>query len=210
MEEMSGRWVCLGCYASNEAAPESCEQCGLARGAAPANAAAAAAPQRKTPGWRSLLRYAWVVVVLGALVVGWWASAKRDSSGQVTTAGDLQVNDLRVGDCFDPKGDIGESTELSDVTAKPCTEPHRFEVYEVATLPDGDFPSDAAFGDAIDANCIPAFADYVGTDFQSSQLDVWPIVPVKDGWDSGDHSLTCVIAGPDLGELTGSMKGARR
>jgi hypothetical protein len=91
-----GRWVCLRCYESNDAALVSCAKCGLARGATPAQGddanpadpgAAMAFPTTpaKEPNvlWGLVRRFGWVAVVVVVAAVGWWFSAGRSEGGEI-------------------------------------------------------------------------------------------------------------------------------
>ena len=73
---------------------------------------------------------------------------------------------MSVGDCFDLPDP--ESDSISDVTQRECTEPHQYEMYFVGDLPDGQYPSDSDVDLWLEANCLPAFTEYVGIDYQSS------------------------------------------
>lgn len=214
MEPMEGRWVCRRCFASNEADAAACAQCGLERGAARAegdqqqwSAAAPQAPAR--PMWLQLaLRFWWIGLIVVVAAVGWYFSARRDEGGQITSAGDLQVTDLRVGDCFDLKDP--DAQEIDAVEAKPCTQPHEYELYYAADMPDGDYPSQDAIDTWIFQNCVPEFAAYVGRDYQESELNLLPVTPTEGGWDDGDHAVQCVAYDPDNTELTESLRNAAR
>lgn len=221
MEPIEGRWVCRRCFESNEAAATACERCGLERGADPATAdpgvadpqqpqpwvASTQAPAR--PVWQQLaLRFWWVGLIVVVAAGGWYFSARRDDSGQIANSGNLQMNDLRVGDCFDLKDPGAEVVE--EVEAKPCTQAHQFEMFHVSNMPDGEYPSDEQFNAWIEQNCLPAFAAYVGRSFEESLLEVLPVTPTEDAWDD-DTSVQCVLAGPEKNEqLTSSLRGSAR
>ncbi len=219
MEPMAGRWVCRRCFASNDAEATTCEQCSLERGADPASAPAGeegrpagqwVSPQ-PAPG-RSLgqmaLSYWWVAVIPAVLIAGWWFSARRDDSGQIANSGNLQVQDLRAGDCFDLKDP--EASEIDEVEAKPCTELHEFEMYHVVDMQSASYPTDAEFDAFIGQECLPAFSAYVGVAYRSSMLEVIPITPTSGSWDDGDHSVQCALYDPNNAQLTASMRDAAR
>ena len=236
MEPMEGRWVCRRCFASNEAGASTCEQCGLERGADPSQApdeepaahsqrsplpgagyAGAGQPEQQwtppqakpRPTWLQLaLRFAWIPVVLIVLAVGWYFSARRDESGQIANVGDLQVQDLRVGDCFDLKDP--EAVEVSEVEAKPCTDAHEYELFHVASMPDGEFPSDAAVDTFVEAECVTAFSQYVGMDYAQSALYFSWFAPSTETWSDGDRDVQCAAYDPNDTELTSSVRNAAR
>jgi hypothetical protein len=226
MDPAQGRWVCPRCFESNEADADRCAKCGVERGADSAAAAATApgaqstapgtegaqpapaapgsrygapAPQPGRPGWLQLvLRFWWV----GLLVIGGGIAAFNYLGGS------RPVTDMSVGDCFDLPDP--ESDSISDVTQRECTEPHQYEMYFVGDLPDGQYPSDSDVDLWLEANCLPAFTDYVGIDYQSSVLVALPITPTEDGWNDGDHSVQCAIRDPNNAELTESLEDAAR
>lgn len=113
-----------------------------------------------------------------------------------------------AGDCFDLKDPAEE--EIGDVEAKPCTEPHEFEMFFVGNLPDGEFPAESTIDSFLETECLRAFDEYVGLAFEESSLDIFPLVPTEGGWDAGDHSVQCALFDPIDEELTESMRGAAR
>ncbi len=122
--------------------------------------------------------------------------------------GSRPVTEMSVGDCFDVADP--ESRFIDDVTKRECTEPHQYEMYFVGDLPDGQYPSDSDVTLWLEANCLPAFTEYVGIDYQSSVLVALPITPTEDGWNDGDHSVQCAMHDPNNTELTESLKDAAR
>jgi hypothetical protein len=183
---MSGRWVCPRCYESNEADATSCSRCQLERGADPSQAAAAvsavptptgqpwapvAQQPRPRPAWLALLtRFGWIGAVIVIAGVGLFLNARRDDAGQISTGGTLQVQDLRVGDCFNLKDEAADSVE--DVDAKPCTESHKYELYHVAAMGEGDYPANDQLSGFAEQECVGAFTSYVGLGYDTSVLEV--------------------------------------
>jgi hypothetical protein len=221
-----GRWVCVRCFESNEANAERCSKCGLERGADPNAVASGAtpgaasaepgaggtpsqgtdgapwgtpAPAPQRAGWlQYVLRFWWVgLLVIGGVV-----------AGANYLLGSRAVTDIGVGECFDLP-DANEQ-EIDDLTQRECTEPHEYEMFYVADMPDGEFPSDDETLAWIEANCLPAFADYVGVDYQTSELSLFPITSTEATWNDGDHSVQCALFLEGNPELTTSLKDSAR
>lgn len=114
------------------------------------------------------------------------------------------VFELAVGDCFDDTTD----EQISDVPVVDCAEPHDNEVFHVFDVADGDFPGEAALLEEAEATCIPAFEAYVGRDYATSRLDVFPITPTSSSWAGGDREIVCALYDVDLAQLEGSMRGS--
>jgi hypothetical protein len=223
MEPTSGRWVCQRCYESNEVDASSCARCGLERGADPSQAQAApvegadanAAPQwtppqaDRRPAWLSfVLRFAWVGVIIVIAVVGLVLNARRDDNGQIANGGNLDVSELRVGDCFNLKDEAADT--VSEVDARPCTEAHTYEMFHVVDMPEGDFPNDDAITGFIVQECVPAFGAFVGVSYHESALDFVPFTPTSESWDHGDRSIQCAALDPNDKRLTSTLRNAAR
>ncbi len=212
---MSDRWVCKRCFADNDGSEGTCVRCGLMRGSEStledqetwAKAAGVPGPARPQPAWRRLLQYWWIPALAIFLLVGFVTSARRDDQGSLASAGNVSVEDLRPGDCFN----AGEETEVSDVDGVPCTESHAYEVFAVADYDADVYPatreqSDAAFG----ATCLQPFEEYVGIPYADSRLYASMITPSEDGWNNGDREFICYLHEEDESPMTSSMEGAAR
>lgn len=144
------------------------------------------------------------LVVLG-VIYGWINDAGRSSSGEINKAGELSAIDLRVGDCFD----IGDPTasEIDTVTARPCADSHTYEVFYLESMPAGDYPTMDSFRSFVEASCVPAFATYVGMDYQYSRLGMFAAYPTSDRWQKDDRTVQCSLYDPQNDTATGSFKG---
>lgn len=210
---MNERWVCRRCFTSNDGNVGACTNCGLARGSeVPAGEevvpAAAAPTSTGASRWSGLLRFAWIPIVIVVVAAGFFFAARRDEGGQIVGAGDVEVTEIRAGDCFDLKDPAEE--EVADVEGKPCTEPHEFEMFFVGDLPDGDFPTTGVINTFLEEECLAAFDAYVGMVYEQSVLDIFPLIPTESGWNAGDHAVQCALFDPINEELTASMRNAGR
>jgi putative regulator of septum formation len=209
------RWVCKRCFADNESTSGACQRCGLVRGADATQADQQAWAAQATPvapaqnqGWRALLRYWWVLLIVGVLVVGYLASARRGDTGEITSGGSLSIEDLQVGDCFSFSD---EGDEISQVDAHPCTEAHSHELFHVATWTGSDgFPSVDQMDAFVFDECAPAFEQFVGEAYATSELYFDYFSPTSAGWDDGDRVFQCALYDPSDAALTSSMEDAAR
>jgi hypothetical protein len=216
------RWVCKRCFADNEDSAGACHKCGLTRGSESTEADQttwAATPQAPATGDRGggllpqLLRFWWIPAVVIALVIGYFTTAQRGDDGSLSAAGNVTVDDLRVGDCFNAvEFSDGEEAEVSDVDGVPCNEPHSFEVFAVADYTGSDYPAtEAQFQAAFSEVCIPPFEAYVGIPYADSVLWASAITPTEDGWNSGDREFICHLhEGPDATPVSESQRDAAR
>ena len=123
------------------------------------------------------------------------------------SSGDSEsVFNLRPGDCFDDVIEDGEFAQESETLPMvDCEDPHDNEAYALYDMADGPFPGQAVIDDEAIAKCVPLFEDYVGSDYETSRLDVWWIFPTTESWNDGDREVACVLYDLDLNKLTGSM-----
>jgi hypothetical protein len=217
------RWVCKRCFADNDETDAACHRCGLIRGAESTDAdqttwAASPQPEVAAGGGggggllRQLLRFWWIPAAAIALGVGYFTTAQRGDDGSLSTAGNVTVTDLQVGDCFNAAEIASEEeAEIGEVDGVPCDEPHAFEVFAVADYSGSAYPAtQEAFETAFNEVCVPPFESYVGIPIESSLLWVSAITPTEEGWNSGDHEFICHVYEEGAPMLTESLRGASR
>jgi hypothetical protein len=145
------------------------------------------------------------VVIIGALLVGGFLFRDRISG----SAGDIQV-----GDCFmlpAASESQSESQVVEEVDHRPCTEAHDAEAFFVGDLEgaaDATFPEASLVEDFVDAQCVPAFQAYTGSEFFSqAPLDAGYFSPTAESWRLADRAVMCYLT-PVSGTTTQSYKGA--
>jgi hypothetical protein len=142
-------------------------------------------------------------------LIGGGQNVTRDAESQeVTEAGTADVFTLQVGDCFD---DEGGAEEVMDVPAVPCAEPHDNEVYYEFSLAGDEFPGEDAIRAEAEAECTPAFEEFVGMAYADSALDWFPFYPTEGSWNEmGDRVVQCAIYDGSLAKVQGSLAGVAR
>lgn len=119
------------------------------------------------------------------------------------------VAELSVGDCFDDVDGLDGTEEISDVPMVECSEPHDNEVFFTYRIEDDEYPGEDAILAQAQERCVGAFPEYVGSDYSDSRLEVFPIYPTADGWESvDDRTVVCSLYDLELAKLTGSMRDA--
>ncbi|MBR8744448.1 septum formation family protein [Nocardiopsis sp. MG754419] len=121
------------------------------------------------------------------------------------------VMDLEVGDCFTESemNSALSGTEITDVPVVECTEPHDSEFFHSEILPDGDFPGDDAVRTTGEEVCQgAAFTEFVGVEWEESEVYASFLSPIEQGWDLGDREILCyvIVAEP----VSESLEGAGR
>jgi hypothetical protein len=131
----------------------------------------------------------------------------RDDAGQITSAGDLSVFDLQVGDCVLIDDELEAANETLPVV--PCDEPHQAEVYALVDVDDLDqYPGERELSNRAETECVAEFADYVGVDLADSVLFFTYMIPSIRSWqDDDDRTVVCMVLGVG-GPLEGSVRGA--
>ena len=211
---MTDRWVCKRCFADNNGTDSACQRCGLIRGAesTPADQTAwatqaGAASATPDPGWRRWIRFWWIPALAIALAVGYLTTARRGDDGALASAGNVSVEELREGDCFNS---VVEG-EISDVDGVPCTDVHEYEVFALSHYEgDGTYPPDSELEPIFNQICEPDFEPYVGAPYATSEIYGSMITPSEESWSSGDRAYICVLFDPVETQLTESLAGANR
>lgn len=164
--------------------------------------------QENVPFWRRIPigTVIFIVILAAGAIGGLIFNASRGDGGAITKGGNLEVTDLRVGDCWDLKDPNAE--EIGEVTAVPCSAEHEYEMYFTGSMSEGTYPTDDAFNTWLEANCLPAFDAYVGISYQDSDLEIFPLTPTEAGWNGGDRLVQCALFHPRVHRLTESLKGS--
>ncbi|MGF1618782.1 MAG: septum formation family protein [Acidimicrobiia bacterium] len=148
-----------------------------------------------------------IVVFAGIAFFSAMNDASRDGSGELVSAGDVDVMAVQIGDCFNDPEDLEEV--VFSVAAVPCSEAHDNEVYSMIPVTGFDtaFPGDEALQDfGYDACVGEPFREYVGTDYFGSALEVFIFTPTEESWNTGDREVACILYRLDLTKLTGTAR----
>jgi hypothetical protein len=147
------------------------------------------------------------IVAAALLLAGCGDNAVRGEDDQVVEAGDVGAFEVRVGDCFDDGQLSAEASEVQEVDAIPCDQPHDNEVYAIFELPDGDYPGEEAVVEQSGEGCDERFAEFTGTAYQDSQLEITQLFPTEDSWNTlDDREVVCAVYDPS-GPVEGSLQG---
>lgn len=128
---------------------------------------------------------------------------RDEETGEIVTGGTTDVFQIRLGDCLN---DPAHDQDVVEVETVPCAEPHDYEVYHHAELPDGEYPVGVS-GQA-DEICSTAFETFVGMPLEVSTLEFSHYTPTVGSWLDGDRAVDCLIYGAE--QTAGSLKGAAR
>ncbi|MDQ4213308.1 septum formation family protein [Microbacterium sp. ASV81] len=130
---------------------------------------------------------------------------RASASGQVTAGSNIDIFNLKVGDC--KLKDAGAQISGTDVV--PCDQPHDEEVFYEFALPDGPY-DESAIGTAAETCDGAPFTDFIGVAFDSSALDVNSITPTRDTWEKmNDRLVQCIVSDP-AGQTKGSLRGSAK
>lgn len=111
--------------------------------------------------------------------------------------------EVSTGTCFS----LPEGETVTSVTAVDCTEAHDAQVVGTTTLDAQSLPSADDLDTRAQAFCTDAFAQWVGTSYAKSSLDLLWWVPTSDSWNrAGDRGITCVAVTSDRSDVTESFE----
>jgi len=226
---LSDRWVCQNCSAKNDSVNYTCQKCGQGRGLQPAQENTpswdpeASEPRYTSPpaarNWTRLLRYWWVLILVFGGISAFFSDddgIPRDNEGVITAAGRMSVHDLQVGDCFDFVDETSDLDEdeiitIEQVQGMPCSDLHDYEVYVVHDLDqETTYPSEFRLDRIFEEVCLEGFEDYVGSQWELSEIWADMIWPLEEGWNQeGDRTVTCLLFETEE-KTAGSLRGSGR
>lgn len=151
-----------------------------------------------------------VILLSGCGIAGnvFSADAQRDESGSVTEDSNIDIFDLKVGDC--KLADDANSEELSATKVVPCADSHDEEIFHEFELPEGEYPGEEAIYTAALEGCEPEFASFVGISEEESSLTYAYFSPTPQGWSEvDDRTIQCVLFTEDGTQLEGSAEGTK-
>lgn len=141
------------------------------------------------------------------LWIGWVSLWLVACGGGSETVSSLE---LEAGVCFNSQSD-GAGVEISAVEAIDCTQPHNSEVFHIAAYPAEagvDFPGEQILITFAEERCKPAFLEYVGVDYNSSLLEIRPLLPSAASWRDGDREVVCILTDPNSAQMNESKRGS--
>ncbi len=147
----------------------------------------------------------YILVALGFVAYGVFTDADRDDTGAIVDAGTIDAFQIRVGDCFDDSG-MGDG-EISSLPGVPCADPHDNEAYAVFNIKSASFPGGDEVSEIAYDSCMERFDGFVGKDYESSSLEMFPIYPTADSWAQDAREVICAVYDMNEGKLQGSVKG---
>jgi hypothetical protein len=126
--------------------------------------------------------------------------------GLVTRTTSVHASDLRVGECFDPEGDVMsdilDGTDLLVVDVVPCDQLHVAEVVDAWSVAPGEWPDEEELYAAVEPECVAAFEALVGEpDGRSPGLVQTWYPPIGSG---AEQMIYCVFVPP--APVTGSLQ----
>jgi hypothetical protein len=142
-----------------------------------------------------------------AAVIGFSAAAERNAAGEITSAGIVDAFEVRVGDCFDDEAFA--STEIAEIPAVPCSQPHDNEAYAKFDVPGTEWPGDERIEELAYEGCFERFAGAIGRSYEESVIDYTAIWPSEGSWKQrADREVICVGYHVEFEKLTGTIIGS--
>ena len=151
-----------------------------------------------------------VAALLTAACSGGDGPMREAGQPGVVRSGSLSVFELDEGDCLADPSEAAIPSEVDELDAVPCSQPHRLEVFAVVAVETGDdlSPGESALTAQADAGCLGEFPGYTSVEyFAQSALYFTYIYPTLDSWSANDdRDIVCVVGSAQA--LNGSVKGA--
>ena len=120
------------------------------------------------------------------------------------------ASDLSEGDCFSevPGGPEAPSGDQF-VAVVPCATTHTSEAFadvEFSEPSGAEYPGDEGLSMRATEECRERFDNYVGSEYESSSLQIRYLYPSAENWEVDDRFVTCILVAPD--GISESAKGS--
>jgi len=162
--------------------------------------AAAVAPQRRSA---APIIVAVAIIVLVCAIVGLFMWHPWQKSDTTPSSGNVDAGNIKVGACFTDNSVISVTT----IKTVDCSQTHDSEVFFNQVVTSDSYPTSDQWDAFAQQYCLPAFASYVGIDYDNSVLNIGYYIPDSNSWSDGDKTLTCYATEPN-GDLTSSIKNS--
>ncbi|SDO43862.1 Septum formation [Nakamurella panacisegetis] len=169
-------------------------------------------PPWRRPGAAPASRILALCLVLFLVSGCGWVSSLFGGK-KTDAASSVSVFKVVVGQCFNPPAK--PVTDLSDLSAVPCTTPHTQEAYAepAYVAPAGAdssvYPGADPLVSFAKGACAQAFTSYVGVSYLDSSLFFTYLLPSARSWESGkDRTILCFVTTTGK-PLTTTVKGSK-
>lgn len=168
---------------------------------------------QRVTDWISSHKLLTAVIVVAAVLLGWWLITPRYLSYANTSAGDCMQ--------ADPSVLSGASAGVVNVVPGglkagvkvDCNDPHQHEIMALLEhpAPRGEpYPLEELPTYVADA-CASVFGDYVGRPLEGSSLGATAYYPTRGDWEQGgDRQIICIGVDSTQSAVTGSIRDSGR
>jgi hypothetical protein len=154
-----------------------------------------------------------VVAVLGEDVDDEGAGSSQDDGDGIVDINSKDAFELEIGDCFD-QPELGTQQRSGSLDRTSCGDPHDAEVFARLEHPAGDdepYPGNLAMTTFAQQECLGSFEGYIGSSYQTSQLDISYLFPQDVLWSAVDErTVICGAFNVDGSPLVGSVRRSGR
>ncbi|WP_433221213.1 septum formation family protein [Dactylosporangium sp. CS-047395] len=145
----------------------------------------------------------WTLAFAGIFIAVALSEADRGPGGAIVEAGDVDLDDLRTGDCIDK---LPRSASVTYVAGMPCTQEHGWEVFATFDLDGrGGYPGEDAVHKLAEDGCNERLEGFSAKALDDDTVELYGLFPSRASWlENYDHTVTCLI-GSDTARFTGTL-----
>ncbi len=146
---------------------------------------------------------AWVLVLVAIATGGVLGGPERNSRGEVTSAGDDSVFNVRTGDCVDGLND--RTGRLVRVQVTPCAQAHEAEVIAEFELPKGSWPGERSVISQAEQMCLGKLEFVLGNSPMWNNLGAYYLYPIDSVSWSRSREVHCLVTNKGGSKLIGAV-----
>jgi len=147
----------------------------------------------------------YILAAIGFVIYGAVTDVDRDDSGAIVGGGSVDAFNVQVGDCFNDVNSYDQ--QIASVPGVPCSEPHDNETFAVFDVGVDSYPADGNMDQMAYDACMVHFQSFVGTEYESSSLEIATMYPSAESWEQNDREVICAVFDMNAEQLVGSAAG---
>ena len=102
-----------------------------------------------------------------------------------------------------------DEEEVFNVEIVDCDENHDLEIYRIFDIDGGTYDATVIDQQALDL-CLAQFDGFIGTEYATSDFEIYYLQPTEESWDDGDREVVCAVYDLAGEHTTGSARNIGR
>ncbi|WP_129663213.1 septum formation family protein [Phytoactinopolyspora endophytica] len=132
----------------------------------------------------------------------------EDTDDVTETVENAGIFNIQIGDCIGSfESDDDGMVETVDMF--PCDQEYEQQIFLITEIAGDELPDDDTLEQQVVDECVPAFEEFVGSEYSDTSLRINYLSPSPESWSDDDRDIVCTAYDPE-GAVTGTLEGSER